>query len=99
LDQYDDYLNGDNEYTRGMTPEQNRAIFAAHYPMTPEDSFMASTKSIVAGSIIKKQRDRILKECHPYEALKPKKGKFLSGLQLCEQDASRFLATLRNSGC
>lgn len=76
LDQYDDYLNGDNEYTRGMTPEQNRAIFAAHYPMTPEDSFMASTKSIVAGSIIKKQRDRILKECHPYEALKPKKGKF-----------------------
>jgi hypothetical protein len=76
LDQYDDYLNGDNEYTRGMTPEQNRAIFAAHYPMTQEDSFMASTKSIVAGSIIKKQRDRILKECHPYEALKPKKGKF-----------------------
>lgn len=78
LQEYKDYVGGDKDrdYLKGMSPEENKAIFGAHYPMTVEDCFMASTRTVVPQSVIKRQRDRIQANCHPYEHIRPKKGRF-----------------------
>lgn len=76
LEEYKDYMAGTEEFLKGMSPEENKAVFGAHYPMSMEDCFMAGTRTVVPQSVIKKQRDRIQTLCHPYEHIKPKKGRF-----------------------
>jgi hypothetical protein len=57
---YSEYMRGSKVVeVKGKTPEQKRALFGAHYPMSPQDCFMGTDMSVVPQIMIKKFRDSI----------------------------------------
>lgn len=76
MKQYSDYMDSKEEFLRGMSKEENQAVFSAHYPMHWDDCFMSGTRTVVPLFIIKKQRDRTLSNIYSNEFLRPVKGMF-----------------------
>lgn len=69
-----DYLTGQTEETKGLTPAERLSLFYSHYPSTPDDAFMSTHKTLIPKEIIIKQKQRISALCTPFHA--PVRGRF-----------------------
>lgn len=70
----DRYMSGAMEETRGLSPEEKLAMFGAHYPSEPEDMFMASHRTIVPITMIRRRQEECLSLPHD---MKPVRGYFV----------------------
>ncbi len=58
------YMRGMNDETKGLTEKERLSLFNAHYPSEPADAFLSAHKTLYPSELIKKQKRRIMDECH-----------------------------------
>ena len=62
-DRKKEYLRGQTEETKGLTPAERLSLFYAHYPSKPDDAFMSTHKTLIPMEMIVRQQQRISEHC------------------------------------